>query len=53
MKIVFASDSFKGTLTSKKIAELLGRAAAEVFPGCETAPLVLADGREGTLDALL
>lgn len=53
MKIVFASDSFKGTLTSKKIAELLVRAAAEIFPGCETVPVVLADGGEGTLDALL
>ena len=53
MKIILASDSFKGTLTSEKTAELLGRAAAELFPDCETVPVVLADGGEGTLDALL
>ena len=52
MKIILASDSFKGTLTSEKTAELLGRAAAELFPDCETVPVVLADGGEGTLDAL-
>ena len=52
MKFIFASDSFKGTLTSEKTAELLGRAAAGIFTDCETVPVVLADGGEGTLDAL-
>ncbi|MBR5421830.1 MAG: glycerate kinase [Lachnospiraceae bacterium] len=53
MKLVFASDSFKGTLTSEKISELLTKAAGEVIGKCETVPLVLADGGEGTLEALL
>ncbi len=53
MKLIFASDSFKGTLTSKKTAELLTKAAKEVFCECETIPVLLADGGEGTLDALL
>ena len=53
MKLVFASDSFKGTLTSEKISELLTKAANETFGQCETVPVVLADGGEGTLDALL
>ena len=53
MKFVFASDSFKGSLTSKKISELLVKAAGEVVGKCETVPVVLADGGEGTLDAFL
>ncbi len=52
MKLIFASDSFKGTLTSEKTTELLERAATEIFPDCETVPVILADGGEGTLDAL-
>ena len=31
MKLIFASDSFKGSLSSKRTAELLSRAAREVF----------------------
>ena len=53
MKLVFASDSFKGSLSSKQIAELLTKASAEVFKKCETVPVILADGGEGTLDAVL
>ncbi|MBQ7636419.1 MAG: glycerate kinase [Lachnospiraceae bacterium] len=53
MKIVFASDSFKGSLSSEKINQLLGRAAREVFGSPEVVPVVLADGGEGTLAAVL
>lgn len=52
MKMVFASDSFKGSLSSKRISEILTKAAGEVFDGCECVPVILADGGEGTLDAL-
>ena len=31
MKLVFASDSFKGSLSSRMTADLLTRAAREVF----------------------
>ena len=31
MKLIFASDSFKGSLSSKRTADLLTRAAREVF----------------------
>ncbi len=34
MKFLFASDSFKGTLSSQKTAELLTQAAREIFPDC-------------------
>ena len=53
MKIVFSSDSFKGSLSSAKINELLTKAAKDVLKNCETVPVILADGGEGTLDAVL
>ena len=31
MKLIFASDSFKGSLSSKRTAKLLTKAAREVF----------------------
>ena len=53
MKFVFASDSFKGTLASARTAELLEAAAREVFGNIETVSIPLADGGEGTVDAVL
>ena len=53
MKFFFASDSFKGTLSSRRTAELLTRAAQEIFPGCECRCLEVADGGEGTTEAVL
>lgn len=52
MKLVFASDSFKGSLTSAQIAALLTRAAREVFGECECIGVPVADGGEGTVDAV-
>lgn len=53
LKFVFASDSFKGSLSSREIISLLEQEAHRVFPGCETVGLPMADGGEGTMDALL
>ena len=53
MKFLFASDSIKGTLSSEKIIELLTESANKVFPGCETAGTLIADGGEGTVDAVI
>ena len=53
MKFLFASDSFKGTLSSRRTAELLTRAVQEIFPGCECRCLEVADGGEGTTEAVL
>lgn len=53
MKFLFASDSFKGTLTSRRTAELLTQAAGEVLPGCICDSIEIADGGEGTADAVL
>lgn len=53
MKFLFASDSFKGTLSSPKIAELLTQAAREIFPDCVCDSIEVADGGEGTTEAVL
>ena len=53
MKIVFASDSFKGSLSSYETAELLTKAAKEVFEEVECVAVPIADGGEGTVDALI
>lgn len=53
MKFLFASDSFKGSLSSEKIIELLTTAAKEHFPDCETYGVPVADGGEGTVDAVV
>ena len=53
MKFLFASDSFKGTLSSQKTAELLTQSAREIFPDCQCDSITVADGGEGTTDAVL
>ena len=53
MKFLFASDSFKGSLTSEQTIELLTKAAREVFGDCETVGVPVADGGEGTVDAII
>ena len=53
MRFLFASDSFKGSLSSVKIAELLERAAKEVFPDCNCSWVPMADGGEGTAEAVI
>ena len=52
-RFVFASDSLKGTLSSADAARLLGAAAERHFPGCSWTAVPMADGGEGTADALL
>ena len=53
MKLLFASDSFKGSLTSEQTVDLLTKAANEVFGACETSGIPVADGGEGTVDAVI
>ena len=53
MKCVFASDSFKGSLTSAKINEILSACANQVFGACECVSLLIADGGEGTIEAVI
>ena len=53
MKLLFASDSFKGSLTSEETAVLLEKAAEEVFGKCEVSSAPVADGGEGTVEAVI
>ena len=53
MKFLFASDSFKGSLTSEKANLTLERAARVVFGLCDCTSVEIADGGEGTLEAIL
>ena len=52
MRFLFASDSFKGTLSSEQIIRLLEDSAKRIFPGCETIGVPIADGGEGTVEAV-
>ncbi|NOY74963.1 MAG: glycerate kinase [Kiritimatiellaeota bacterium] len=53
MKIVIAVDSFKGCLRSPKICAIIADAYSKVFPEAEIVELPLADGGEGTTEALV
>ena len=53
MKFLFASDSFKGTLSSSQTVELLAKAAKEVFGEIEYSGVPVADGGEGTTEAVV
>ena len=53
MKLIFAPDSFKGSLSALESCDILERVAARHFPGAETISVPVADGGEGTVDALL
>lgn len=53
MKIVIAPDSFKGSLTSVEAAKIINEAISDFDPSIETVQLPMADGGEGTVDAVL
>jgi len=53
MKMIFAPDSFKGTLSSIEVIEILRRSAGLHFPDAEIIALPIADGGEGTVDAIV
>ena len=53
MRLLFASDSFKGSLSSEDTMALLAKAAETVFGPCETSGVPVADGGEGTVDAVI
>lgn len=53
MKFLFASDSFKGSLSSPQISNLLRKAANEIFPEAETISMSVADGGEGTMNTVV
>lgn len=53
MKIVIAPDSFKGSLTSIEVTNIIETAIFAVNPNYSVIKKPMADGGEGTIDALL
>ena len=53
MKIVIASDSFKGSLSSTDVAQAAARGIKAVYPDCKVVPVNVADGGEGTVEAIV
>ena len=52
-KVVVVSDSFKGSLTSAAIGDLVKEEAPRFFPGCQVEAIPVADGGEGTVACFL
>jgi len=52
MNIIVAPDSFKGSLTAAEAADAIVQGVREVMPEAEIVSIPLADGGEGTVEAL-
>ncbi|ANZ62013.1 glycerate kinase family protein [Secundilactobacillus paracollinoides] len=53
MKIVIAPDSFKGGMTAKQAADAIETGVKRVFPESDRVKVPMADGGEGTVQALV
>jgi glycerate 2-kinase len=53
VKVVVAPNSFKGTLTATQAAHAIAHGVREVFPDAEIVEVPVADGGEGTAEALI
>lgn len=53
MRIVLAPDSYKGSLSALGVAEAMERGVRRVFPDADVRQMPIADGGEGTVEALL
>ncbi len=53
MNMIVAPDSFKGSLTALEAADAIVQGVRDVFPDAEIVSIPLADGGEGTVDALV
>ena len=53
MKIIIAPDSFKESLSASAVADAIERGLRRALPDAEYVKLPIADGGEGTVDALI
>ena len=53
MKITLAFDSFKGSLSSRQVADAFEEGLYSYLPHCEICKVAIADGGEGTTEALV
>lgn len=52
MRVLVAMDSFKGGLSSKQLADLAERGIRKVYPGAIVDKIAVADGGEGSVEAM-
>lgn len=52
MKVICAFDSFKGCMTSLEAGEAAKKGVMGAMPGCMVSVMPMADGGEGTIDAI-
>ncbi len=52
-KIVCIPDSFKGTLSSAQVCDIMEKSIHHHFPSCQVVKIEVADGGEGSVDAFL
>lgn len=52
-KVIIAPDSFKGTLSSFEVCEILQSVIKDLYPTAQVEKIPVADGGEGTADAYL
>jgi len=52
-KVIIAPDSFKGALTAREATEIIADEVRLAFPNCEIIKMPIADGGEGSVDAVL
>jgi glycerate 2-kinase len=53
MRVLIATDSFKGSLTSLQVANLIRNGILRVYPKAETEIVPIADGGEGTVESIV
>lgn len=53
MKIVIAPDSYKESLSATQVAQAIEKGFREIFPDAEYVSMPVADGGEGTVDAMI
>jgi len=52
-KVIIVPDSFKGALTAREAADIIASAVSAAFPYCKIIKMPIADGGEGSVDAVL
>ena len=52
-KVVLIPDSFKGTLSSTQICDIIEKRINIHFPNCDVVSIPVADGGEGSVDCFL
>jgi len=52
-KVIIAPDSYKGALTAREATDIIADEVTRAFPGCEIIKMPIADGGEGSVDAVL